>query len=145
MSLGHGRGVQSVSLFYVPPVGVEPFNPDATATTTGVEMVASVGTAIGSGDALTTATGIEMVASVGTATAFSVTYVLLPPVATISAGGWTSTGANLWSVLDEAVTDDADFMQSATSPVNDVAELDLQDLSAVGSQGTTTIVVRVKK
>jgi hypothetical protein len=70
--------------------------------------------------------------------------IKLVPNADVSTGTWTSSGANLNSVLDEAVTDDADFIQSAATPVNDVAEVALTD-PATTSAGTTTIVVRARK
>jgi hypothetical protein len=70
--------------------------------------------------------------------------IKLVPNADVSTGTWTSTGANLNSVLDEAVTDDADFIQSAAAPANDVAEVALTD-PLTTSAGTTTIVVRARK
>jgi hypothetical protein len=70
--------------------------------------------------------------------------IQLRPNADVSAGSWTSTGANLFSVLDETVTDDADKITSAATPTNDVAEVALTD-PAVINAGTATIRLRVKK
>jgi len=70
--------------------------------------------------------------------------IQLIPDSDVSAGTWTSTGANLFSVLDEAVTDDADKITSVTTPSNAVAEVGLIN-PATTTAGTTTIVVRVKK
>jgi hypothetical protein len=71
-------------------------------------------------------------------------YVRLHPNADVSSGSWTSTGANLFSVLDEVTTDDADKITSAAIPTNDVAEVALQD-PATNAAGVTTIRLRVKK
>jgi hypothetical protein len=71
-------------------------------------------------------------------------YVRLHPNADVSAGSWTSTGANFFSVLDEVTTDDADKITSAAVPTNDVAEVALQD-PATNAAGVTTIRLRVKK
>jgi hypothetical protein len=70
--------------------------------------------------------------------------VQLRPDSDISAGTWTSSGANFFSVLDEVVADDLDFITSAATPTNDVAEVGLMD-PATNTAGTTSIHVRVKK
>jgi hypothetical protein len=86
-------------------------------------------------------TNIDYAAKITTASAVMVQLV---PNADVSAGGWTSTGPDLYSVLDEAVADDADRITSAATPTNDVAEVQLLDPLTVDA-GTVTIFIRARK
>jgi hypothetical protein len=86
-------------------------------------------------------TNIDFAAGITTTAA---ALVQLRPDSDISAGTWTSSGANFFSVLDESVADDLDFVTSAATPTNDVAEVGLMD-PATNTAGTTSIHVRVKK
>jgi hypothetical protein len=70
--------------------------------------------------------------------------IALRPDADVSAGSWTSTGGNLYSVVDESSANDADAITSAAVPVDDVAEVALENPTTT-SAGVTTIYARVKK
>lgn len=64
------------------------------------------------------------------------------PISDNSAGGWTpSTGGSLFATIDETVTDDGDYDQSAVTPVNDTMQVQLTSLSTPVA-GTTTLSVR---
>jgi hypothetical protein len=98
------------------------------------------------------ATGVQTIeGAIGTASAvwtivgaaFEITP-LLPrrPVADISTGGWTAVpSGTLASTMDETTTDDADYARSGANPVNDVAEVDLENISTPGA-GDIQIIVR---
>ena len=68
------------------------------------------------------------------------------PSSTVSAGGWTSSGANLYAPLDELWAtegDDTDYITSGASPSNDVAKLQLGVLTTP-EPGPVMIYVRGK-
>lgn len=68
------------------------------------------------------------------------------PTSDISAGGWTpSTGADLYAMLDETVADDADYIQSATTPTNDTAELALSSVTDPAVSTGHIIRIRARK
>jgi hypothetical protein len=67
--------------------------------------------------------------------------VQLRPASDVSLGSWTSTGANAFSVLDEAVANDADYI---TSPASGSVEVALQ-AGSTPQAGDVTIVVRHAK
>ena len=77
-------------------------------------------------------------------TAAAVNIIQLRPNADVAAGNWTSTGANLHSVLDEAAADDGDKITSGATPTDDVAEVHLQDPATI-EVGDAIIKVRVRK
>ncbi len=69
------------------------------------------------------------------------------PIADLTDGSWLNqagSGTNLYASVDEAAVDDADYIQSGASPVDDACELGLGDL-AVAAAGTWTARVRLKK
>lgn len=77
--------------------------------------------------------------------ALTTDLVQLRPDGDVAAGTWTATGAaTLAGAIDEATTDDADFIQSAVTPVNDVAEVTVQDPATVAT-GTFSIFIRARK
>lgn len=64
------------------------------------------------------------------------------PDSDVADGAWTpSTGSDLYAVVDETSADDADYMRSAMSPVNDLAKL---ALSTLGTPGDGTVTLRVR-
>lgn len=65
----------------------------------------------------------------------------LRPVSDTTVGAWTSTGANLWSVLDEAAADDVDFI-SVTS--GSTFKIKLQSSTNPGSTANHTVQIRMK-
>ena len=60
------------------------------------------------------------------------TVLRLIPDADVSDGGWTNEagGSVLFSSIDEAVVDDADYIISSVNPVNDIARISISDPSS---------------
>jgi hypothetical protein len=67
---------------------------------------------------------------------------VLRPSSDISVNGWTSTGANLWSVIDEDNPSDADYISSPANPAGEVAEVKLS--SGIDPVSSTGHVVRYR-
>lgn len=74
------------------------------------------------------------------------TVQIAVPIADISAGGWTpSTGTDLYAMTDEAVADDSDYDQSATTPTNDVMEVQVTSLTDPASSSGHVVRYRLRK
>jgi uncharacterized protein (DUF427 family) len=66
------------------------------------------------------------------------------PSSDIATNGWSSTGANLWSVLDETAADDADYIYSPTNPSTEQFEVKLSSVTDPAVSTGHTISVRLK-
>jgi hypothetical protein len=66
----------------------------------------------------------------------TVAYVFMQPSADSIDGTWTNQagGSELFSVLDEAATDDADYIQSIGSPASDVCKIKLSNPTTTPGQ-----------
>jgi hypothetical protein len=72
-----------------------------------------------------------------------VTLLYLRPSADVSDGGWTNElgGTTLWTSLDEATPDDADYIQSSENPSNDTCEVHISDPSSLLQNATCKFTV----
>lgn len=68
------------------------------------------------------------------------------PNADVSVGGWTaSTGSDLYAMIDETTASDADYIQSATTPSSDVAEVALTNPADPAVSTGHIIRIRARK
>jgi hypothetical protein len=67
------------------------------------------------------------------------------PEADVTVTGWTaSAGGNLFGTVDEAVTDDADYLSSAEGPQDSPVVLRLSDLAVPSVRTGHTLTVRAR-
>lgn len=122
---------------------------EAVAATSGTSAVAAVGLplyqgraiAAGAGTALGVSQGVLRVAGAASGVAYVVAnsdqLLALAPDADVSDGGWTTDAGltTLFSAVNEATINDATFIRSASTPVNDTCRLSLSNPAlAVGEE-----------
>jgi len=102
---------------------------------TGVYATAQLGTVTQTYSGSVNATGVYATTQLGSAATSIIMLQYAYPVSDIATNGWSSTGANLWSVLDETVQDNADYIYSPNNPTTQAFEVALGTLGdpAVGT------------
>jgi hypothetical protein len=96
-----------------------------TVNATGVSVTGQLGTVSVTTTASVSvdATGVAATTAVGTVSASGVSPQVAAPVSDVAAGGWQSTGATLYEVLDETTQNDSDYIYSPNNPTTEQFEI----------------------